>query len=198
VRAVRAEGFGVLACLLVGALAGVAWAALAPTPSVVRFGDVLVSRQVPELYAAQDGVFALLGLGLGLVTGVVLLVRPGRRPALWTALVVLAAAAGSVLAWRVGVLLGPPPVAEQLAAAGVPAGDGGAAPPDGDDPPLEAPLGLLAPGVLALWPATAAAVVLVSALGDMLSDRYPPERRPRRPRRPRRVSGGTGAPSPPP
>lgn len=161
---VRSVAGPLLSCLLVGVLLGLMWERLAPTPTVERAGDLLISQAEPELYAAQDGVFALLAVGAGLLIGVVLVARHagGRLP---VALAALAGAAlGSVVAWQVGGFLGPPPIADQLAT--------------GAHSTLRAPLDLHALGVLALWPATTAAVlftglVLTSLLSDGRSARAP-------------------------
>jgi hypothetical protein len=147
-----------------GVLVGLLWERLAPTPTVKQAGELLISKAVPELYAAQDGVFALLAIGAGLLTGVVLVARRsgGRLPVAASALA--GAGLGSLTAWRVGGFLGPPPVAVQLA--------------NEADSALRAPLQLHALGVLALWPATTAAVlftglVLTSLLSDGRSGRAP-------------------------
>jgi hypothetical protein len=160
----RPAAWPLLACVLLGVVVGLVWERLAPTPTVQRSGDLLVSRAVPELYAAQDGVFALLAVAAGLLTGVVLVAQhSGARLAV--ALSALAGGAlGSLTAWRVGAFLGPPPVAVQAAAE--------------PESALRAPLDLHALGVLALWPATTAAVlftglVLTSLLSDGRSERPP-------------------------
>ena len=130
-----------------------AWAAAAPTPLAVDAGDVLVSDDLPEFEAAQDGVYAVLAVLAGLVHGGVLLAaRWIERPA--AAVGALAAAAlGSLVATRVGAALGPAPVAPAADAA----------------EPVRAPLDLEAYGLLGLWPAVLATVLFAGLLVTGLS-----------------------------
>jgi hypothetical protein len=123
------------------------WAAAAPTPLAVRAGEVLVSEELPEFEAAQDGIYAVLAVLAGLVHGGVLLAaRWVERPA--AAVGALAGATlGSLVASRVGAALGPAPVAT---------GDGAE--------PVRAPLDLEAYGLLGLWPAVLATVLFAGLL----------------------------------
>jgi hypothetical protein len=91
-------GVGIGAALAVGA----GWVVLAPV--VARWTGAV------EDAAARDVTFGLLGVVAGLVTAVVLLIWPGARPALHTALVLAAATGASALAWRFGELLGARPL----------------------------------------------------------------------------------------
>lgn len=81
-----------------GILLGVAWAMLAPA-AAGRAG-------AGEGEAARDVTFGLLGVLAGVITAVVLLIWPGRRPAAHAAVVLGAAILASPLAWGVGRLLG--------------------------------------------------------------------------------------------
>lgn len=152
----------VAAALVLGPVCGAAWWLLAPDVlvQVGEAGASLRSVQAQRLFAV-DAVFVLVTAGAGLLTGTVLaprsLVRPG---ALLTGLVV-GGLAGSVLAWQVGMLLGPGPVEPRVAAAGV-----------GDMVPL--PLGLEAYGALLAWPIAAVATVLV-VVAIMPPDPAPPD-----------------------
>lgn len=149
----RALAAGVLAALPLALAVGLAWELLAPTPVVELTGGQLVSPAEPEFAAAQDGTFALLAAAAGVLHAAVLLaVRATRLRSALGALA--AAAAGSLLAWRLGVLLGPPPVdVQQEAGRAV----------------LRPPLQLHAYGVLGVWPATLAAVLFAVLLATGLS-----------------------------
>lgn len=151
VRAALAAGF---TGVLLGVAVGLAWEALAPTPVVREVGGVLVSDTMPEFAAAQDGTFALLAVGAGLLHGMVLVARRPARPLPATLGALLGGALGGVLAWRLGALLGPPALAVQAETA---------------EAVLRAPLDLQAYGVLGLWPAALAAVVFAGLLATGLS-----------------------------
>jgi hypothetical protein len=97
-KAVVAEVRVALAVLAAGILLGAVWAAVAP--SLARSADLGESR------VAVDGLLALLGIGAGVVTAVLLTVLPGPRPALRLGVVLAAATAANVLAAVVGVRLG--------------------------------------------------------------------------------------------
>jgi hypothetical protein len=97
----------VAACLAGGLALGALWALL---------GGVVVARtDLGEQAAASDGTLALLGVGFGLVSAVLLAVLPGRRPVLRAGVALASAVAGGYLALAVGLLLG----AEPLRADGV-------------------------------------------------------------------------------
>lgn len=81
-----------------GILLGAAWAGLAPLAS--GWAERI------EREAAQDVTFALLEILAGLVTAVLLMIRPGRRPGLHAAVVLVAVSGASMLAWGVGEWLG--------------------------------------------------------------------------------------------
>ncbi|GAA2037328.1 hypothetical protein GCM10009756_32610 [Pseudokineococcus marinus] len=80
--------------VLVSALA---WWLLAPQPQVVTDGTQRVSPGLPELAAAQDGVFVLVTAVAGLVAGAAVL-RARRGPTGPAAVVALVAAAAGALA----------------------------------------------------------------------------------------------------
>ena len=150
---------GALLALALAVALAVGWSLLAPTPPVRDRDGLLLSPLDPEFSAGQLSVFALLAVAAGLLHGaLVLLGRAARRPVAGLA-VVGAAAVGSMVAWRLGVLLGPAPVAVQQAA--------------GDD--LVAPLSLGSLGVLGLWPATTAAVLFAGLLISGLRSPLPPD-----------------------
>ncbi|GGR65306.1 MULTISPECIES: AAA family ATPase [Streptomyces] len=131
-----------------GVLLGLLWWWLAPHVPLV--GDVLDKSWVVYLKDSEgeqavgvDGTFTLLGLGFGLVSALVvfLLRRHGGAP-----LVValgLGGLLGSLLAWRLGVWLGPDP--DVLAHAQA----------VGKGVTFSAPLKLSAKGALLAWPLAA-------------------------------------------
>jgi hypothetical protein len=109
---VRQAAAAVVAMVLFGALLGVLWWKLAPTVPLV--GDVVGDGWVVYLKESEseqavgvDGTFTLLALAFGALSAVVvfLLRRRGGVP-LVVALGV-GGLLGSLLAWRVGVWLGP-------------------------------------------------------------------------------------------
>ncbi|MGW5848573.1 hypothetical protein ACWFQ8_11575 [Streptomyces sp. NPDC055254] len=143
---------GAAVALLVGAagvLLGLLWAWLAPRAQYVSNGQAVFLRSTEsEARIGADGTFFLLGAGLGVLSAVAVFLwrRQGGVP------LVLGLGIGSVFAalvgWRLGLRLGPSP---DLAASALDAGKG---------VPFDAPLQLLAHGVLLAWPMVAVAVHL--------------------------------------
>ncbi|MQY33116.1 hypothetical protein SRB17_10760 [Streptomyces sp. RB17] len=134
-----------VAVALGGVLFGLLWWWLAPQVPLV--GDVVDKSWVVYLKDSEgeqavgvDGTFALLGLGFGLVSAVVvsLLRRRGGVPVVVA--LGLGALLGSVLAWRLGVWLGP--TSDVLAHAKQ----------VGKGVTFSAPLKLGAKGALLAWP----------------------------------------------
>ncbi|WP_079168417.1 DUF2567 domain-containing protein [Streptomyces colonosanans] len=138
---------------LAGVLLGVLWAWLAPRVPLV--GDLVGKNWVVylkdtegEQAIAVDGTFTLLALGFGLVSAlVVFLVRKRGGVPLVVALVV-GGLLGSLLAWRVGVWLGP---TQDVIAHAKAVGKGVT---------FSAPLKLGAKGALLAWPVAALVVHL--------------------------------------
>ncbi|AOR34873.1 AAA family ATPase [Streptomyces fodineus] len=142
-----------VAVALGGVLLGLLWWWLAPHVPLV--GDVVDKSWVVylkdsegEQAAGVDGTFTLLGLGFGLVSAVVvfLLRRRGGVPVVVA--LGLGALLGSVLAWRLGVWLGP---SSDVLAHAKAVGKGVA---------FSAPLKLGAKGALLAWPLAALVVHL--------------------------------------
>ncbi|MFD7258713.1 hypothetical protein [Streptomyces sp. NPDC059874] len=138
-----------LAVGLAGLLLGVLWAWLAPRVQYVSNGEAVFLRNTEgEARIGSDGTFFLLAVGLGVLSavGTFLWRRAGGVP------VVIGLAVGSVFAglvgWRLGLTLGP---SSNLAEAAARAGKG---------VPFDAPLQLLAYGVLLVWPMAAVLVHL--------------------------------------
>ncbi|HYY12616.1 MAG TPA: hypothetical protein VE781_16895 [Kineosporiaceae bacterium] len=97
-RVLRSELTVVASLLASGLLLGGAWALFGP--SVADGADPGESR------VAVDGLLALLQLGAGLVTAVVLTLLPGREPVARVAAVILASAGAGWLAVLVGAARG--------------------------------------------------------------------------------------------
>ncbi|MDT0265005.1 ABC transporter permease [Streptomyces sp. DSM 44915] len=94
--------------LLTGVALGLLWLWRAPRiPLELRGQDVLLVNSEGQQAIAADGVFLLLGLGVGAVAGVLtfLLRRDGGVGAVLG--LALGAVLGAWLAWQLGMLLGP-------------------------------------------------------------------------------------------
>nr|WP_203600963.1 hypothetical protein [Streptomyces sp. SID10853] len=134
---------------VVGVLLGLLWMWLAPRVPLISDGKaVYLKDSEGEQAIGGDGTFALLGLAFGVVSAaaVFLFRRRGGVP------LVLALAVGgllgSLLAWRVGIWLGP---SQDVVAA---------AKHEGKGVTFDAPLKLAAKGALLAWPVAAMIVHL--------------------------------------
>ncbi|NJQ02423.1 DUF2567 domain-containing protein [Streptomyces zingiberis] len=143
-----------------GVLLGLAWLWLAPRVPLVSDGEaVYLENTEGEQAIAADGTFVLLGLAFGAVTAlVVFLLRRsgGVGPVVGLA---LGGLLGSVLAWRLGVALGP---TSDVVAHAREVGKG---------VPFDGPLELRAKGALLAWPIAAMLVHL--ALTGLFGPRDP-------------------------
>ncbi|MEV7417957.1 hypothetical protein [Streptomyces sp. NPDC089919] len=140
-----------LAVAFSGILLGLLWVWLAPRVHYVSNGEaVFLADTENEGRIGADGTFFLISLGLGLLAGGLTFWRLRRGGVA----VVVGLAFGSLLAallgWRLGVWLGP---SRDVVAAAKAAGKG---------VPFDAPLQLLAYGVLLVWPMAAVGVHLAS------------------------------------
>ncbi|MFD7556335.1 MULTISPECIES: hypothetical protein [unclassified Streptomyces] len=149
-----------LAVGVAGVLLAVLWAWLAPRVQYVSNGEAVFLRNSEgEGRIGTDGTFFLLAAGLGALSGLgtFLWRRAGGVP------LVIGLAVGSLFAglvgWRLGLVLGP---TSNLVAAARAAGKG---------VPFDAPLQLLAHGVLLAWPM--AAVLVHLALTALWTPRDP-------------------------
>lgn len=98
----------VVVLALLGLAIGTWWAHAAPrlTLTVFQVGKATQTDEVSEAIVGADGWFALIGAGLGILTGALAwLHRPARGPLLMVALAV-GSLGGAVVAWRFGVFLG--------------------------------------------------------------------------------------------
>lgn len=133
-----------------GVLLGVLWLWLAPRAQYVSNGEAVFLRSTEsEARIGADGTFFLLSLAMGVLSAVLVFLwrRSGGVPLVVG--LVLGSVFGALVGWRLGVSLGP---STDVVAAARAAGKG---------VPFDAPLQLLAYGVLLVWPMAAAAVHLV-------------------------------------
>jgi hypothetical protein len=141
VRSELRTGLFVLAASLLAAVpVGILWFVLAPVPRLVTRSDgVFLSGGDAEVAVAADGWFAVCSATAGLVVVLVVFARM-RRARLGPLLgLVIGGLAGAILAWRLGVLLGPAGIRESVK---------GLAPGS----LFNGPLKLSARGVLFAWP----------------------------------------------
>nr|WP_241266096.1 ABC transporter permease [Streptomyces boncukensis] len=139
-----------MAVAVAGVVLGLLWLWLAPRVPLYTDGKAVYLKD-PEGEEAigADAVFVLLGIGFGLLTGAaVFLVRRSGGVGVVVGLVA-GALLGSVIAWRLGVWLGPD---TDVAAAARAAGKGAT---------FDGPLKLQAKGALLAWPLAAVALHLV-------------------------------------
>ncbi|MFD5339120.1 AAA family ATPase [Streptomyces hawaiiensis] len=153
-----------VAVALGGVLLGVLWWWLAP--HVPLIGDVAEGNWVVYLQDTEgeqgigvDGTFTLLGLGFGVVSALVVFLLRRRGGVPLVAGLALGGLLGSLLAWRVGVWIGP---AEDVVAHAREVGRGVT---------FSAPLKLGAKGALLAWPF--AALVLHLGLMALFGPRDP-------------------------
>jgi hypothetical protein len=105
-----------LGVVLAGAAMGVLWWWLAPTARAQVQGGQVFLQGHQELQVAQDGWFAVVVGAAGVLLATVLALRPGPRPAVQAVVAAVGVGLAALLAWRVGVWLGPAPLAEQVRA----------------------------------------------------------------------------------
>ncbi len=161
----RIGALTVLVCLLLGlGMAGL-WVWLAPRVPLLVSGDrILYADPEGEQRAGADAVFALVGLGAGVVTalGAFLLTRRrGGGIAVAVGLTV-GGLAGSLVGWKVGVRLGP---TSDVIAHAKQVGDG-----HGFDDALR----LGAHGALLVWPMTAMVLLLALSAAFGKREQEPP------------------------
>ncbi|MEU3944938.1 AAA family ATPase [Streptomyces sp. NPDC029526] len=180
----REAAVAAVAVALGGVLLGVLWWWLAPRVPLV--GDavdgnwvVYVKETEGEQAVGVDGTFTLLALALGAVSALaVFLIRRHGGVPLVVALAV-GGLLGSVLAWRLGVWLGPP---QDVIAEARRVGEGAT---------FDAPMKLGAKGALLAWPL--AALVLHLGLTALFGPRDPEPHLPADPHLPQGPYGAPGA-----
>jgi DivIVA domain-containing protein len=129
-----------LGVLAAGVPAGVVWWLLAPVPRVVVRGPgVFLVNGESETAIAADGWFAVCTATAGLVAALVVFALARRTPVGALLGLSVGGLAAALLAWRLGVLLGPDSV--RSSAKGL-----------ADGARFDGPLELSARGVLLAWP----------------------------------------------
>jgi hypothetical protein len=154
-----------LAVAVCGVVLGMLWLWLAPRIPLVSDGKaVYLKDSEGEQAIGADGTFVLLGLGIGALTALVAFWRC-RRGGIGIVLgLAVGGVLGSLLAWRIGVWLGPTQDlvahAKQVGAKKV----------------FEGPLALQAKGALLAWPigATLAHLALTTGFGPRDPQPTPP------------------------
>ncbi|MEU9720262.1 hypothetical protein [Streptomyces sp. NPDC047976] len=132
-----------------GVLLGLLWTWLAPRVQYVSNGEAVFLRNTEsEARIGADGTFFLLALGLGVLTAVAVFLWRRRGGVPLVIGLAVGACFASLVGWRLGLWLSP--------GADVPA----AAAKAGKGVPFDAPLQLLAYGVLLVWPMAAVAAHL--------------------------------------
>ncbi|RCG22157.1 hypothetical protein DTL70_16530 [Streptomyces diacarni] len=150
-RELREAAVCAVAVAVVGIAMGLLWLWLAPRVPLYNNGEVVLFKDPEgEQAIGAEGVFALLGLAFGAVSGLVLFAVRRRGGVGLVVGLALGGLLGSVLAWRVGVWFGPE---TDLPAAARAAGKGAT---------FDAPLELHAYGMLLAWPVAATLVHLVT------------------------------------
>jgi hypothetical protein len=117
----RSSGLLFSALGLLGLPAGVLWWLLAPRLDfrITAGGPVPVVAVPPEeLFIADDGMFAVGAVGIGILCGVAVWRLRRRRGVATVVTLALGTLTGAALAWQVGELLGTGPTAAQLAHVG--------------------------------------------------------------------------------
>ncbi|WP_354639607.1 hypothetical protein [Kitasatospora camelliae] len=150
---------------VLGVVLGLLWLWIAPRVMFEVKGDrILYADPEGEQRVGADGVFALLGLGAGVLTALVAFLLTRRRGGGIAVAAGLAVGglAGSVIGWQLGTRLGP---TSDLVAHARQLGEGGH---------FSAPLQLGAQGALLVWPMTAMVVLLALSAAFGKREEDPP------------------------
>ncbi|MEO3978843.1 DUF2567 domain-containing protein [Streptomyces sp. CAU 1734] len=148
-----------------GVLFALLWSWLAPRVSLISDGKAVFVRNTEgEQAVGADGTFGLLALGFGVLSAAAVFWFRRRGGVPLVAGLALGGVVASLLAWRIGIWLGPP---EDLVAHAKSVGAG---------VPFEGPLKLSAKGMLLGWSLAAMAVHLglTAAFGPRDPEPEPP------------------------
>ncbi|KUJ54596.1 hypothetical protein ACZ90_65600 [Streptomyces albus subsp. albus] len=138
-----------LAVGVLGVLMGLLWLWLAPRVELIADKQAIyIKNSEGENAIGADGLFVLLGLGMGVLTAVAVFLFRRRGGIALVLGLALGGILGSVLAWRLGVFFGPE---SDIKAHARQVGPGVT---------FDKPLELAAKGALLAWPAAAMAVHL--------------------------------------
>ena len=144
----------VLISLGAGVLVGLLWLLVAPKFVVeVVAGELQPVGPVGESRFGADAWFTVISGAVGVLIAVVMFTRHRHRPVVTVCALAAAGLAGSVVGWRLGMLLGPDSIAGTL--------DEFA-----DGTRLDFPLDLGATGLLFGWPIAGVTTVVVMCLLD--------------------------------
>ncbi|MEU8922716.1 hypothetical protein AB0D10_17540 [Kitasatospora sp. NPDC048545] len=155
----------VVTCLVVGLVMAALWAWLAPKVPLVVDGDrILYLDPEGEQRAGADALFAIIGLGAGILTALgAFLVTRRRGGGIAVALgLAVGGLLGSLGAWRIGRWLGP---GNDLIAQARRVGNGGH---------FDAGIDLGAMGALLVWPMAAMVVLLALSAAFGKREEDPP------------------------
>ena len=147
--------------VFLGLPAGLGWEALSPTAEVVsRPEGVFYTNPEGSDFIAADGWFAVIGAVTGLICSAAAFFRYRRHGVAAVLALAVGGVLASLLAWRLGHLLGPDDLEAGAAAArsGV---------------PFSGPLDLRAHGVLLVWPLASTTVFLALTAGHDAAERHP-------------------------
>ncbi len=132
-----------------GLLLGLLWLWLAPRAQYVSNGEAVFLRNTEsEARIGADATYFLLAVGMGVLSAVLVFLWRRRGGVPQVVGLALGSCFGALLGWRTGLWLGP---SSDVAAAALKAGKG---------VPFDAPMQLLAHGVLLAWPMVALVVHL--------------------------------------
>ncbi|MET8688586.1 DUF2567 domain-containing protein [Streptomyces sp. NPDC004732] len=146
---VRQAAVIMVAVAVGGVLLGLLWMWLSPRVPLISDGKLVYLKDTEgEQAIGVDGTFTLLSLGFGLVSGVVVFLLRKRGGIPLVAGLAVGSLLGALLAWRVGIWLGPE---TDVAAHARAVGKGVV---------FDAPLELKAMGTVLAWPVAALAVHL--------------------------------------
>lgn len=163
-RELGRAGLTVLGLTVGGVALGLLWLWLAPRVPLVSDGKaVYLKDSEGEQAIGMDGTFVLLGLAVGLVSGLVVFLLRRRGGVGVVVGLAVGGVLGSLVAWRLGIWLGP---TQDVVAH---------AKDVGKDVTFDAPLELAAKGALLAWSLAACAVhlALTAAFGPRDPAPYP-------------------------
>ncbi len=139
--------------LLLAVLVGVGWWWWSPREPAVLVDGVPTTTGSDDFAAVGDAVFSALAAVAGILSGLAVVLRPGRSAVARAAVVVGGGLLAALAAWQLGVLLGPPSIAAQESA--------------GLDP-LTTPVALSSPVPLLMWPAMCTATMFFGLLVSLM------------------------------
>jgi hypothetical protein len=144
---------GLLALVVAGAVTGLVWELVAPLPEFQLAGERVLNPAVErETAVAADGWFAVVAAVAGILAAVLVFLRVRSTRISALAVLTVGGLLAAVVAWRVGVALGPDSVPEEAARVA-----------DGEF--FNGPLRLSAVGVLFTWPLTSVITYFALAAG---------------------------------